>query len=117
MYDILQTPMRTFEQLEILSIRFNFIESVFEYIYKNHGYQSIPFDVDHKMAILKTCSRDIYYFFIHIFKSGKDAHKALNIMIKSGGNLFLFYLLLDTNCQEKLLNFSLFDYSQVLCRS
>lgn len=97
---------------EMLVIRLNFMESILEYVYKKKGYRSIPFDVEHKMALIDDCSRDIYYFFMYVLDSAELAHRALGLLKKSCGNVYLFYLLLQSNQQEKFKKFCLFDYTK-----
>ncbi len=97
-------------QEESLIIRFNFVQCLLEYVYEKNGYKSIPFDIIHREALINECSRDIYYLLMHVLKSAKDAHKALDLLKKSYGNVHLFYLLLNLNEQSKFKSFCLFDY-------
>lgn len=101
-------------QCDWLLIKLNFVESVIEHVYKVNGFNFNPFDIDHKASMINDCGKDLYFFFLHILKSSRSAHKALQVLKKSSGNLFLFYLLLDNELQNKIMDFNMFDYTRIL---
>ncbi len=100
------------QQTELILLRLNFIHSFLERTYEKNDYLSIPLGEDHQKQMLESCSRDIYYFFTHIFHSTSEAHKLLGLFVKCRANLCAFYIQLSEENQAKLLNFDLFELSQ-----
>ncbi len=111
--EITNLPSNEIKQItESIVIRFNFIESCLERIYLKNGFISIPLNNEHVEFILKTCSRDIYYFFAYVFSTTSEAHKMLDLFIKCQANLYVFYTLLSEQNQHKLMSFDMFDLSK-----
>ncbi len=97
---------------ETVLLRFNFIESVLESVYRKNNYKHLPFELSHRCSVIDTCSKDIYYFFRHILQDHNEAHRALHLLKQCGGNLYLFYLQLDESIQAKLLSFDMQEYDK-----